>query len=184
MGGAAKANRLTWELRAAEPLALLGPLQQRDDWRRLRRVPLRLLRILVPDERKVLDVPGLECSLEDLERRPQDRALRLGVADVPVGPSERVLDRRDPCHAHSALERPDHVERDRGDATGLDHPRYQSDGPAAIRSDGREYDEIHLLALQGGNDLGCALLDQLRGIVSLIAHDRVMARGHAANHTV
>jgi len=55
-------------------------------------VPLRIRRILLPDEGQMFDVPRHLGLLEDAERGVEHGALGLVVPHLAVGPAEGMLD--------------------------------------------------------------------------------------------
>jgi hypothetical protein len=106
-----------------------------------------------------------------IESRLQYRSLRGCVVDVSIGPTERMLDRGNSRHADDVLILPDHVQGNGRNTGCFDNARNQSHGPAAIRSDRCEEEEVHLLVAQCLGDRRSAFVFELARVVALKTHD-------------
>ncbi len=121
-------------------------------------MPMRFLGLLMPEEWQMRDFAGRRSRRREGKRGVDHGALALGIADITVGPAKGMLNRRHPRHADKPLIGRNHIQRHGRNARRLNLPRNQSHGPATIRSNGCEENQVDLLADQ-------LLRDRRRGLV-------------------
>ena len=97
-----------------------------------------LLGRLRPLERQVLDATRYFDSLQGLQCRSEHGCLTSPIPGLTQGAAQRILDGRDPGHAHRGREFRHRRQRYGRETCGLDLPLRQSDGPATDRSSGHQ----------------------------------------------
>ena len=89
---------------------------------------------------------------ENVQRRAQYRALRLGITDIAERTAERMANGSHARCSDCRLIRRHHAQDDSGDFRFFDYPRHQSHGPATIGSDGGEHGAGDALGVHARRD--------------------------------